>query len=120
MTAQGPQGLERIINATKYSLKGLTKSFQNEAAFRQELFLVMILLPIGLWLGDTGIEKAILTLVLIIVLIVELLNTAIEAAIDRFGGEHHKLSGYAKDAASAAVFVALINVLVVWSLVLLF
>ena len=120
MTAQGPQGLERIINATKYSLKGLTKSFRNEAAFRQELILIMILLPIGLWLGETGIEKAVLTVVLIIVLIVELLNTAIEAAIDRFGGDHHKLSGYAKDAASAAVFVSLVNVLFIWSLILFF
>jgi diacylglycerol kinase (ATP) len=118
MSAQGPKGLERIIKATTYSIKGLVNSFRNEAAFRQELFLVMFMLPFGLWFGETGIEKALLTMVLFIVIIVELLNTGIEAAIDRFGGDHHKLSGYAKDAASAAVFVSLLNVVVVWSLIL--
>ena len=120
MSAQGPKGIERIIKATVYSLKGLVKTFREEAAFRQELTLVIILLPLGFWLGENGIERALLTIVLFIVLIVELLNSAIEAAIDRFGGEHHKLSGFAKDASSAAVFISLINVVVVWGLVIFF
>ena len=118
MSDQGPKGMERIIKATLYSLKGLQKTISNESAFRQELFLVIFLLPLGIWLGENGLERAMLTIVLFIVLIVELINTAIEAAIDRFGGDHHKLSGYAKDAGSAAVFVSLVNVLVIWSLVL--
>jgi len=120
MSAQGPKGIERIIKATVYSLKGLVKTFREEEAFRQELTLVIILLPLGLWLGENGIERALLTIVLFIVLIVELLNSAIEAAIDRFGGEQHKLSGFAKDAGSAAVFISLINVVIVWGLVIFF
>lgn len=120
MSAQGPQGIERVIKATLYSMKGIRFAFTSEAAFRQELALSVILFPLGLWLGKTGVEKALLCVVLLIVLIVELLNTGIEVVVDRFGGEHHTLSGHAKDVGSAAVFFALINVLVVWLLVLLF
>jgi diacylglycerol kinase (ATP) len=120
MSAQGPQGIERVIKATLYSMKGIRFAFTSEAAFRQELALSVILFPLGLWLGKTGVEKALLCGVLLIVLIVELLNTGIEVVVDRFGGEHHTLSGHAKDVGSAAVFFALINVLVVWLLVLLF
>lgn len=114
------QGIERIIKATSYSIKGLRFAFRNEAAFRQELALVILLLPVSIWIGDTGVEKALLAGVLIMLLIVELLNTGIEVVVDRFGGEHHELSGYAKDVASAAVFVSLINAAVVWGLVLFF
>jgi diacylglycerol kinase (ATP) len=120
MSAQGPKGLERIIKATFNSFSGLKLTFNNEAAFRQELFLAVILFPIGLYLGETGLEKALLTVVLFIVLIVELLNTSVEAAIDRFGGEKHELSRYAKDAGSAAVFISLVNVIVIWALVIFF
>lgn len=120
MAAQGPQGIGRIIKASFYSIKGLRFAFRNEAAFRQELALVILLLPVSLWIGDTGVEKALLAGVLIMLLVVELLNTGIEVVVDRFGGEHHELSGYAKDVASAAVFVSLINVAVVWGLVLFF
>lgn len=120
MSAQGPQGIERVIKATFYSMKGIRFAFTSEAAFRQELALSVILFPLGLWLGKTGVEKALLCGVLLVVLIVELLNTGIEVVVDRFGGEHHTLSGHAKDVGSAAVFFALINVLVVWCLVLFF
>jgi diacylglycerol kinase (ATP) len=120
MSTQGPQGLERIIKATAYSFKGIRRAYCNEAAFRQELLLVVILLPLGFWLGNNGLEKALLMVVLFIVLIVELINTGIEAAIDRFGGDQHELSAYAKDASSAAVFISLLNVVVIWSLVLFF
>ncbi|OQX11153.1 MAG: diacylglycerol kinase [Desulfobulbaceae bacterium A2] len=89
-----------------------------EAAFRQELLLVAVLAPVGLWLGKSGVERALLCGSLLLVLIVEILNSAIEAAIDRFGGEHHPLSGQAKDMGSAAVFLALANVVIVWLLVL--
>lgn len=119
MSSQGPKGLERIVRATVYSFKGIKQTFASEAAFRQELALVVILLPLAVWLGDTGLEKALMISALVVVLIVELLNTGIEATVDRFGGDQHELSGYAKDAGSAAVFLSLINVLVVWGLVLL-
>jgi diacylglycerol kinase (ATP) len=120
MAAQGPKGIERIIKATFYSFKGIMFAFKSEAAFRQELALVIILMPLGLWLGDGGLEKALLAGTLLILLIVELLNTGIEVVVDRFGGEHHKLSGHAKDVGSAAVFFSLVNVAVVWVLVLFF
>ena len=115
----GATGLTRIINATHYSYKGLIATYKNEAAFRQELFLAIILAPLGLWLGATGVEQALLIGSLLIVLIVELLNSGIEAVVDRFGGERHELSGIAKDMGSAAVFLSLANVIVIWSLILL-
>lgn len=120
MAAQGPKGIDRVIKATFYSMKGIRFAFTSEAAFRQELALAVILFPLGLWFGETGMEKALLSSVLLIVLIVELLNTGIEVVVDRFGGEHHTLSGHAKDVGSAAVFFSLMNVLLVWTLVLLF
>lgn len=118
MASQGTTGLTRIIKAFFYSMQGIKAAFVNEAAFRQELALVVVLFPIGLWLGETGLEKAVLTGVLILVLIVELLNSGIEAAIDRIGPEHHELSGIAKDIGSASVFMSLLNVVVVWGLVI--
>lgn len=118
MVAQGAKGMERIIKATVYSWQGLKAAIQNEAAFRQELILFLILAPIGLWLGDNGVERALLIGVLLLVLIVELLNTGIELVVDRFGDELHELSGRAKDMSSAAVFLSMANVLVIWALVL--
>ena len=120
MASQGTTGLTRIINAFFFSMQGIKAAFINEAAFRQELFLTIILLPVGLWLGETGLEKAVLVGSLLLVLIVELLNTGIEAAIDRIGPERHELSGIAKDIGSASVFMSLLNVVVVWVLVILF
>ena len=120
MAAQWPKAIDRIIKATSYSIKGLRFAFRNEAAFRQELALVILLMPASLWLGENGAEKALLAGVLVMLLVVELLNTGIEVVVDRFGGERHELSGYAKDVASAAVMVSLINAAVVWVLVLLF
>ena len=118
MSKPGHTGITRIIKAGGYSLAGLKATFKHEAAFRQELALCLVLLPLALWLGQTGIEKAVLIGSLILVLIVELLNTAIEAVVDRFGGEQHTLSGRAKDIGSAAVFMSLLNVLVIWGLVI--
>jgi len=107
-----------VIAAAGYSVAGLKAAFKNEAAFRQELALLLILAPLALWLGDNGVERALLIGSLLLVLIVELVNSAIEAVVDRFGGEQHELSGRAKDIASGAVFIALINVFVVWLLVM--
>ncbi len=118
MAAQGATGLRRVINAYGYTVKGFKACFRHEAAFRQELFGMLLMLPLGLWLGRDGVERALLVGSLFIVPLVELLNSAIEAVVDRFGGEQHHLSGRAKDMGSAAVFVSILLVLVVWALVL--
>ncbi len=110
-------GIRRILRATKFSSQGLAQAWQHEAAFRQELVLVVLLAPVAIWLGQTALERAVLIGCCLIVLIVELINSAIEAAIDRHGDEHHELSGRAKDMGSAAVFVSLALVVLVWGLV---
>jgi len=111
-------GFTRIFCAIGYSMKGLKAACIHEAAFRQELALCVMLAPLGAWLGNNGVERAILIGSLILVLIVELINSAIEAAVDRHGAEHHALSGRAKDLGSAAVMVSILNVIVIWALVL--
>ncbi|MCU7799610.1 MAG: diacylglycerol kinase [gamma proteobacterium symbiont of Lucinoma myriamae] len=116
----GKTGIARIIDAGGYSWLGLQAAFKHEAAFRQELFLMIILLPAAIWLGESGLESALMIAVLFIVLIAEILNSAVEAVVDRFGPEHHELAGRAKDMGSATVFLALANVAIVWILVLLF
>jgi diacylglycerol kinase (ATP) len=113
-----PTGLRRLILASVNSLKGLRSAFISEAAFRQELALAIVLIPIGLWLGKTGVERALLVGSVLFVLVVELLNTAIETVVDRIGLEHHQLSGRAKDVGSAAVLVALVLLVAVWALLL--
>jgi diacylglycerol kinase (ATP) len=120
MDKKSGAGFTRIINAFGWSMAGLKATLKHEKAFQQELGLCLILAPIGLWLGKTGVEKALLLGSLMLVLIVEIVNSAIEAVVDRFGGEHHTLSGRAKDMGSAAVFLALANVALVWLLVLFF
>lgn len=112
-------GLLRIARAFGYSLQGLGAAWRQEAAFRQETVLAAILMPLGLWLGDTAIERLLLAGAPMLVLVVELLNSAIEALADAISTEHHPLLGRAKDIGSAAVLIALINVLATWSLVLL-
>ena len=113
----GNTGITRIVNATRYSAQGLASAWRHEAAFRQELALVIVLLPGAFWLGQTALERAVLIGTLLLVVIVELLNSAIEAAIDRHGSEHNELSGRAKDMGSAAVFISLVLVAVVWGLI---
>ena len=112
-------GFTRIFCAIGYSMKGLQAAYIHEAAFRQELALCVMLAPLGVWLGDNGVERALLVGSLMLVLIVELINSAIEAAVDRHGTEHHTLSGQAKDLGSAAVMVSILNVIVMWALILL-
>jgi len=100
------------------SWKGFAGAFREEAAFRQELALAVVVIPLGLWLGKNGIERVLLIAPMFIVLIVELINSAIEATVDRIGLERHALSGLAKDIGSAAVFSSLTLLVVVWTLVL--
>jgi diacylglycerol kinase (ATP) len=115
---KGATGLRRIWNAFNYSLSGLHAAFLNEDAFRQETLLAALLIPLALVLHAPGIGKALMIASVLLVLIVELLNSAIEAAIDRISLDRHRLSKRAKDIGSAAVLIALINVLTTWLLVL--
>ncbi|HHM06400.1 MAG TPA: diacylglycerol kinase [Gammaproteobacteria bacterium] len=108
----------RLQRAAGYSLAGLRATWRKEAAFRFEVILAAGLMPLGLWLGESGVARAALLGSVMLVLIVELLNSAIEAVVDRIGPEHHQLSGRAKDMGSAAVLLALANVVLVWALVL--
>jgi diacylglycerol kinase (ATP) len=107
-------GLSHVVAAFGYSMKGLRAAYINERAFRLELVAGLFLLPLALWLGQSGVERALLIGSLLLVLIVELINSALEAVVDRVGSELHELSGRAKDIGSAAVFVALVNVGLVW------
>ena len=109
----------RIVRATRYTARGFRDALVHDTSFRQEFVATLILVPIGVWLGDNGVERALLILPLLLVLVVELLNGAVETVVNRIGTEHNELSGRAKDLASAAVFVALLTVSVVWGLVLL-
>ena len=116
---KGKTGLRRILNAAGYSWAGLAAAFKHENAFQQEVFLALVLVPLALFLGETGIERGLMIGAVLIVLIVELLNSAIEAAVDRISLENHQLIKRAKDMGSAAVMIALINVVVIWTLLLL-
>ena len=118
MGNQPHRGWRRIINAAGYSWAGLRAAWCNEEAFRQETLLCLVLLPLALWLGENGTERALLVGSLALVLIAELLNSGIEAVVDRIGAERHELSARAKDIGSAAVFVSLVNVALVWGLIL--
>lgn len=115
---KGKRGLQRILNATRYSLSGIRAAYRHEDAFRQEALLAAILIPLALWLPASGIGHALMIGSVILVLIVELINSAVEATVDRISLEHHELAKRAKDIGSAAVFFALVNVVLVWSLVL--
>lgn len=111
-------GFDRLWRATGYSLAGLRAAWRHEAAFRQECALAAVLIPLAGWLGRSVLEVLVLVAPLLLVLAVELLNSAIEALVDRVGSDHHELSGRAKDLGSAAVFVALALVVLCWGAVL--
>ena len=116
---KGKTGLQRVWNALHYSLAGLRAAFTCEDAFRQEALLAALLVPLAFWLPVSGVGRALMIGSVLLVLIVELLNSAIEATVDRVSLDRHHLSKRAKDIGSAAVLLALINVLVVWACVLL-
>jgi len=113
------KGFTHFWNALNYSLLGLKAAFQQEAAFRHELSALCVLLPAAFWLEVSAVERAILVSSLFLVLIVELINSSIEAVVDRIGLERHPLSGQAKDMGSSAVFIAMMLVLLVWGIILL-
>ena len=114
-----PRGLVRLWRAFGASGRGLAGAFRDEAAFRQELCLAALVIPVGLWLGHSGVERALLVGPMLLILIVELINSAIEATVDRIGYEHHALAGLAKDLGSAAVFMSFVLLGGVWLLVLI-
>ena len=113
-----PRGPARVMKAAVWSLQGLRAAWLHESSFRLEVYLFAVLAPIGWWLGETGVERALLIGSMLLVLSIELLNSAVEAVIERYGPEHHELAGRAKDMGSAAVFVLMLNVLLVWGAIL--
>jgi len=114
MAGQANRGIFRFVEAAKYSWQGMVAAYKNEEAFRQETILALLLTPVAFIISDTGVELALLIGSLILVIIVELLNSGIEAVVDRIGLEKHELSGRAKDIGSAAVFFSLVNVAIIW------
>lgn len=114
MGKSGNTGLRRIANASVYSIQGLRLAWRHEAAFRQECVLAILLVPLGAWLGQTAVERVLLVGSCLFVLVVELLNSAVEAAVDRHGDEIHELSGRAKDLGSAAVMLSLLLTGALW------
>lgn len=118
MASTEPRGPQQMWRALGWSMKGLGAAVKHEASFRLELYLFAIMAPLALWLGRTGVECAILLGSLLLVLVVEMLNSAIEAVVDKASPERHILAGRAKDMGSAAVLLALVNVMACWALIL--
>ena len=118
MAKSGLKGFARMLKASEYSWQGLRAAWRHEAAFREEVLLLLLLVPLGLYFGDGGVEKALLVGSALLLPLVEMLNSAIEAVVDRCGDEYHELSGRAKDMGSAAVAICIALVAVVWVLVL--
>lgn len=116
-TGHLPRRPARILKAAVWSLQGLRAAWLHESSFRLEVYLLAVLAPLGWWLGQDGVERALLIGSCLLVLAAELLNSAIEAVIERYGAEFHELAGRAKDMGSAAVFVTMLNVLLVWGLI---
>ena len=113
-------GLQRFLLTFGASFRGFCGAFRNEAAFRQELIVAVPVVLGGIWLGRTGVERALLIGPMVLILVVELLNSAIETTVDRIGLEHHELSGLAKDMGSAAVLLSFGLLGMTWLLVLVF
>lgn len=118
MAKPGNIGIKRILNAFVFSWQGFKAAFKHEEAFRQEALVFLIAVPLALWLGSTGLEKALLIGAVLILMIVELLNSAIEAVVDRAGNDWNELAGRAKDMGSAAVLLATLNALLIWGFIL--
>lgn len=116
---KGKQGLTRLFNALGYSRDGLSAAWKNEAAFREEVLLAAIALPLAVVLGNNGVERALLIGSILLILIVEILNSAVEAVVDKASPEKHELAKRAKDMGSAAVLLSLITAAAIWASVLL-
>jgi diacylglycerol kinase (ATP) len=115
---KGKTGIKRLANAFSYSVAGTLAAFKHEDAFRQEVILSTILIPLAIYLGQTAIEQALMITSILLIIIVELLNSSVEATVDRISVKRHKLSKRAKDIGSAAVFFSLVNAAVAWFLIL--
>jgi len=115
---KGKTGIKRLANAFTYSVAGTLAAFKHEDAFRQEVILSTILIPLAIYLGQTAIEQALMIASILLIIIVELLNSSVEATVDRISVKRHKLSKRAKDIGSAAVFFSLMNAAVIWFLIL--
>ena len=115
---KGKTGIKRLVNAFGYSIAGTLAAFKHEDAFRQEVILAAVLTPVAIFYGETAIDQALMISSLLLIIIVELLNSSIEATVDRISVKHHKLAKRAKDIGSAAVFFSLINAAVIWFLIL--
>ena len=115
---KGKQGIPRILNAIRYSLEGFAAAWKNEAAFREELLLAVITIPLAFYLGKTGVDRALMVGAMLFILIVEILNSGLEAIVDKASPEKHELAKRAKDLGSAAVFLSIINAAVIWACVL--
>jgi diacylglycerol kinase (ATP) len=115
---KGKTGLRRLLNAFGYSMAGIKAAYKNEDAFRQEVLMAIVMIPLAIYLGETGLEKAIMIASVLLVIIVELLNSSIEATVDRISLENHNLAKRAKDIGSAAVLLSLVNMAVVWGLLI--
>jgi diacylglycerol kinase (ATP) len=115
---KGKTGIKRLLNAFKYSVAGTLAAFKHEDAFRQEVFLSVILIPLAIYLGETTTEQALMISSVLLIIIVELLNSSVEATVDRISIKRHKLAKRAKDIGSAAVFFSLVNASVIWFLIL--
>jgi len=118
MAYSGNTGITRIVKAAGYSWQGIKSAYKNEAAFRQETWLALVLIPLAIFLAETATQLVFMISSVLLVMLVEILNSAIEAVVDRFGEEQHELSGRAKDMASAAVSFSLLILVLVWSLML--
>jgi diacylglycerol kinase (ATP) len=118
MARDKPTGFTRLVRAFGYSFQGFRHAWREEAAFRQEVVLSMLLIPLGLYLGHSGVERALLVCPMLLILVVEILNSAVEAVVDRSGTERHPLAGMAKDMGSAAVMLSFGLLGTVWFLVL--
>ncbi len=114
MAKTGTTGITRILHAAVYSWQGFRAAYKHEAAFRQELWLVIVAIPVALYVGNDIAEKCLLIASMIFILLVEIINSAIEAVVDRVGDEHHELSGRAKDMGSAAVLLAFFITGLIW------
>lgn len=115
---KGKQGLVRLFNALGYSRDGLTAAWKNEAAFREETLLAIVAIPLAVFLGETGVDRALMIGSILLILIVEILNSGLEAVVDKASPEKHELAKRAKDMGSAAVLLSLVNAATVWACVL--
>lgn len=114
---KGKKGFQRLLNATRYSMKGFAAAYRHEAAFREEVMLAVVLIPAALLLGLSAVETVLLIGSVLLLMLVEILNSGLEAVVDRIGPEIHPLSGRAKDLGSAAVFIAIVILCLTWGLI---